>query len=54
MAGFGYELLFPSFTVGWVGIHGMIGLFIAFLIGMILKISYFVSKLIERRKTIKV
>lgn len=53
MAGFCYELFFLTFTVGWVGIQGMVGFFIAFLIGMILIISYFVSNLIERSKSIK-
>jgi hypothetical protein len=53
MAGFCYVLFFLTFTVGWVGIQGMIGFFIAFLIGMILIISYSVSNLIERSKTIK-
>ncbi|MEH7226092.1 RND transporter [Bacillus sp. JJ1566] len=51
LAGFCYVLVFLSFTIGWVGIQGMLGFFVAFLIGVILIISYSISILIVRRRT---
>ncbi len=51
LVGFCYILFFLTFTIGWVGMQGMLGFFIAFLIGMILIISYCISFLIERRNT---
>lgn len=53
LAGFCYELFFLTFTVGWVGIQGMLGFVVAFLIGGILILSYSVAILIEHRKIIK-
>jgi hypothetical protein len=53
LSGFCYQLFFLAFTVGWVGFQGMIGLLIAFFIGIILIIIYSVSILIEHRRTIK-
>ncbi|MEH7237637.1 RND transporter [Bacillus sp. JJ1562] len=52
LVGFCYVLIFLTFTIGWVGAQGMLGFFIAFLIGVVLIISYSFSNLIERRKTI--
>lgn len=49
LVGFCYLLFFLTFTVGWVGIQGMLGFLIAFLIGVILIISYSISFLIQRR-----
>ena len=46
-----YVLFFLTFTIGWVGILGMLGFFIAFLIGVILLSTYSISFLIQRRKT---
>ena len=51
LVGFCYILFFLTFTIGWVGIQGMLGFFIAFLIGVILISSYSISLLIQRRKT---
>lgn len=51
LVGFCYVLFFLTFTIGWVGIQGMLGFFIAFLIGMILIGCYSISFLMERRKT---
>jgi hypothetical protein len=51
LVGFCYVLFFLTFTIGWVGIQGMLGFFIAFLIGMILIGSYSISLLIKRRRT---
>lgn len=51
LVGFCYILFFLTFTIGWVGIQGMLGFFIAFLIGVILISSYSISFLIHRRKT---
>src|SRR6478735_2492524 len=48
LVGFCYVLFFLTFTIGWVGIQGMLGFFIAFLIGVILIISYSISIRIER------
>lgn len=48
LVGLCYGLLFLTFTIGWVGILGMIGFLIAFLIGVILIISYSFSFLIQR------
>jgi len=52
IAGFGYELFFLTFTVGWVGIQGMLGFVVAFLVGVILIVSYSVAILIDHRKAI--
>ncbi len=54
IAGFCYVLFFLTFTVGWVAIQGIIGFFIAFLIGVILIVSYSVSNFLESRKTNKI
>ncbi|WP_338472936.1 RND transporter [Niallia sp. XMNu-256] len=51
LVGFCYLLFFLTFTVGWVAIQGMLGFFIAFLVGGILLISYSISFLIHYRKT---
>lgn len=48
LVGFCYVLFFLTFTIGWVGIQGMLGFLIAFLIGVILIISYSISILIQR------
>jgi hypothetical protein len=53
IAGFYYELFFLTFTVGWVGIQGMIGLLLALLTGVILIISHSVFIFIKRKKAIK-
>ncbi|MFS0823247.1 RND transporter [Bacillus sp. 1P02SD] len=52
LVGFCYILFFLTFTIGWVGAVGMLGFLIAFLVGMVLIISYSVANLIERRKSI--
>ncbi|MEK4031342.1 RND transporter [Pseudobacillus sp. FSL P4-0506] len=52
LVGFCYLLFFLTFTIGWVGVQGMLGFIIALLIGMILIISYSISFLIQRRKAI--
>jgi hypothetical protein len=52
LVGFCYVLFFLTFTTGWVGFQGMFGFFIAFLLGMILSISYTIFNRIERRKMI--
>lgn len=54
IAGFCYVLFFQTFTVGWVGIQGIIGFFIAFLIGIILILSYLVFNFLESRKINKI
>ncbi|MEH7386348.1 RND transporter [Bacillus sp. JJ1521] len=51
LVGFCYVLFFLTFTIGWVSLQGMLGFFIAFLIGVILIISYSISIHIERRNT---
>ncbi|ARF18660.1 RND transporter [Sporosarcina ureae] len=51
LVGFCYELFFLTFTTGWVGFLGTFGLLFAFLIGMILIISYLISFLIQRFRT---
>ncbi|MGN7410828.1 RND transporter [Sporosarcina sp. SAFN-010] len=51
LIGFCYELFFLTFTTGWVGFQGTFGFLIAFLIGMILIISYLISFLIQRFRT---
>lgn len=51
LVGFCYELFFLAFTTGWVGFQGTFGFLIAFLIGMILIISYLISFLIQRFRT---
>lgn len=53
IAGLCYQLFFLTFTIGWVGLNGTFGFFIAFLIGIILIISYTVIKFLESRKTIE-
>ncbi|WP_339176319.1 RND transporter [Solibacillus sp. FSL R5-0691] len=53
IAGLGYQLFFLTFTIGWVGLNGTFGLFIAFLIGIVLIISYAVIKFLESRKPIE-
>lgn len=53
IAGLCYQLFFLTFTIGWVGLNGIFGFFIAFLIGIILIISYTVIKFLESRKTIE-
>jgi len=50
LLGFCYVLFFLTFTTGWVGFQGIFGFFIAFLIGMILGISYSIFNRIERRR----
>ncbi|HEU5139587.1 MAG TPA: RND transporter [Bacillales bacterium] len=50
IAGFCYELVFFTFTVGWVGIVGLLGLGIAIVVGVILMMLYSVFLFIERRK----
>ena len=50
IAGLCYELFFLTFTIGWVGLNGTFGFIIAFLIGIILIISYSVLKFLESRK----
>lgn len=52
IAGFYYELFFLTFTVGWVGIQGMVGLLVALLTGLILIIFHSVSIYMARKKTI--
>ena len=52
IAGLCYQLFFLTFTIGWVGLNGTFGFFIAFLIGIILIISYTVLKFIESRKSL--
>lgn len=52
LVGFCYELFFLTFTIGWVGIQGMLGFLIAFLIGGVLLISYSIYFFIQRRKAI--
>lgn len=49
IAGLCYELFFLTFTIGWVGFVGTFGFLIAFLIGIILIISYTVIKFLESR-----
>src|SRR5690606_17065024 len=51
LVGFCYMLFFLTFTIGWIGALGMFGFLIAFLIGVVLMISYAVSNRRERRKT---
>lgn len=54
IAGFCYVLFFLTFTIGWVGFLGIFGFLIAFLIGVILIVSYSVFKFFESRKTNKI
>ncbi|NEU32098.1 RND transporter [bacterium LRH843] len=54
IAGFCYVLFFLTFTIGWVGFLGIIGFFIAFLIGVILIVSYSVINFLESRMTKKI
>ena len=54
IAGFCYVLFFLTFTIGWVGFLGIFGFFIAFLIGVILIVSYSVFNFLESRKTNKI
>jgi hypothetical protein len=51
LLGIAYAIFFLTFTVGWVGLQGMLGFIIAFLLGIILMIVYSISALIQRRKT---
>jgi len=51
LLGIAYILFFLTFTVGWVGIQGMLGFIVAFLFGIFLMIVYSISDLIQRRKT---
>lgn len=51
--GFYYQLFFLIFTVGWIRLQGMLGLLAALLVGIILSVIYAVSRLNERRKTVK-
>ncbi|WP_339199207.1 RND transporter [Solibacillus sp. FSL R5-0449] len=53
IAGLCYQLFFLTFTIGWVGLNGTFGLLIAFLIGIVLIISYAVIKFLESRKPIE-
>ncbi|KKK39100.1 RND transporter [Mesobacillus campisalis] len=53
LVGFCYELFFLTFTIGWVGIQGMLGFLIAILIALILISSYSIYFLVERRRTVK-
>ena len=53
IAGLYYQLFFFTFTIGWVGFVGTFGFLIAFLIGIVLIISYTVLKFIESRKYIE-
>ena len=50
LVGLCYELFFLTFTIGWVGFQGTFGFLIAFIIGMILIISYLISFLIQRSR----
>jgi len=54
IVGFCYALFFLTFTRGWVGSIGIFGFFIAFLIGIILIVSYSVLNFLESRKTNKI
>jgi len=54
IVGFCYVLFFLTFTIGWVGFLGIFGFFIAFLIGVILIVSYSVFYFLESRKTNKI
>jgi hypothetical protein len=51
LLGFVYALFFLTFTVGWVGVQGMLGFIIAFLLGIFLIITYSILDLNQRRKT---
>lgn len=51
IAGLCYQLFFLTFTIGWVGFIGTIGFLTAFLIGIILIISYIVFNLLKSRKS---
>ncbi|WP_110112080.1 RND transporter [Bacillus sp. CGMCC 1.16541] len=48
LLGFYYCLFFLTFTVGWVGMQGMLGLAIAFVIGGLLLLIYFIRFVSER------
>jgi len=50
IAGLCYQLFFLTFTIGWVGLNGTFGFLVAFLIGIILIISYLVLNLLKSRK----
>ncbi|KAA0549877.1 RND transporter [Bacillus sp. BGMRC 2118] len=50
LIGFCYVLTFLTFTVGWVGIQGMMGFVIAFLIGILLIIVYLAFNVINKIK----
>jgi hypothetical protein len=50
LAGFWYELVFKTFTVGWVGMVGLMGLAISLLTGLIL-IIYHTIFLIAHKKS---
>lgn len=50
IAGLCYQLFFLTFTIGWVGLNGTFGFLIAFLIGIILIISYSVFNILKSRK----
>ncbi|RSL29933.1 hypothetical protein D7Z54_28775 [Salibacterium salarium] len=47
LGGLYYQLFYLLFTVGWVGLQGIIGLAIALVTGIILMIYYLVSKYIK-------
>jgi hypothetical protein len=51
LLGIAYALFFLTFTVGWVGLQGLLGFIVAFLFGIFLMIVYSISDLIQRRKT---
>ncbi|WP_449537758.1 RND transporter [Ferdinandcohnia sp. Marseille-Q9671] len=52
MAGLCYALFFLTFTIGWVGIQGMVGFLLTLVIGIIMIISYSLILYFEKRKTI--
>lgn len=45
-----YELIFLTFTIGWVGFNGTFGFFIALVIGVILIVSYLLYDFLGNRK----
>lgn len=51
IAGLCYQLFFLTFTIGWVGLNGTFGFVIAFLVGIILIISYSVFIFLESRNS---
>ncbi|MGY4690708.1 RND transporter [Salibacterium sp. K-3] len=51
LTGLCYALSFLTFTIGWGGLQGIFGFFIALIIGVILIISYSIYFLVNNERT---